>query len=126
MQYLLFIMAGMGFFSSSSVSFSERSDALWTNPAGLGLHPDGIELQSGFSMFEGDVGFNLGLASGFTGLGYRTGSEEIQLYHTQDIDMSCNWGGEIRVGRKFCCDPCWRKHGITTMKASAPGMTSFA
>ncbi len=37
---------------------------------------------------------------------YRTGSEEVQLYHTQDLDMSWNWGGEVRLGRKFCRDTC--------------------
>ncbi|MBD3286507.1 signal peptide peptidase SppA [candidate division WOR-3 bacterium] len=97
MQYLLFIMAGMGFFSSSSVSFSERSDALWTNPAGLGLHGDGIELQSGFSVIEGDVGFNLGFASGFTGLGYRTGSED----SSGNIGNIWTSGIGIPIGKHF-------------------------
>jgi len=36
---------------------------------------------------------------------YETGNEPNQLFHTAR-EMSYEWGGEIRMGRKFCCDPC--------------------
>lgn len=29
---------------------------------------------------------------------------EHQMLNTQDIDLSWKWGGEVRVGRRFCCD----------------------
>jgi len=35
---------------------------------------------------------------------YRNGSNSVQLTHTQDIEMSWRTGGEIRFGRRFCCD----------------------
>jgi len=103
MQYLFFIVAGMGFFSSSSVSFTERSDALWINPAGLAMHSDGLELQSGFSMIEGDVGFNLGLATGFTGLGYRTGSEDSlgNIGNVWTSGIGIPLGKHVRIGTSY-------------------------
>jgi len=71
-QALILLAAGLGFFSSSSVSFVERSDAIWTNPAGLGLHSEGVELQ-GFSLFEDTPNLRFGLSAGAGGFGYRTG-----------------------------------------------------
>ncbi|MCK4232407.1 hypothetical protein KAX21_05600, partial [candidate division WOR-3 bacterium] len=72
-QALILLTAGLGFFSSSSVSFVERSDAIWTNPAGLGLHSEGVELQSGFSLFEDNPNLRFGLSAGAGGFGYRRG-----------------------------------------------------
>ncbi len=72
-QALILLAAGLGFFSSSSVSFVERSDAIWTNPAGLGLHSEGVELQSGFSLFEDNPNLRFGLSAGAGGFGYRRG-----------------------------------------------------
>jgi len=37
---------------------------------------------------------------------YRTGVEADQLYHFNDIGLEWEWGGEVRVGRKFCRDCC--------------------
>jgi len=71
-QALILLAAGLGFFSSSSVSFVERSDAIWTNPAGLGLHSEGVELQ-GFSLFEDTPNLRFGLSAGAGGFGYRRG-----------------------------------------------------
>jgi len=72
-QALILLAAGLGFFSSSSVSFVERSDAIWTNPAGLELHSEGVELQSGFSLFVDNPNLRFGLSAGAGGFGYRRG-----------------------------------------------------
>ncbi|MBN2378955.1 signal peptide peptidase SppA [candidate division WOR-3 bacterium] len=103
MQYLWFIVAGMGFFTSSSVSFSERSDALWSNPAGLVLHGDGVELQSGFSLLEDEPAFNLGIATGFTGLGYRTGSEDTlgNIGNIWVSGLGIPLGKHVRIGTSY-------------------------
>jgi hypothetical protein len=40
-----------------------------------------------------------------------------QLYHTNDIPLEWEWGGEIRFGRKFCrdcCTGCYR-YGLETV-----------
>lgn len=72
-QVLVFIVAGLGFFNSSSVSFAERSDALWVNPAGLALHAESVELQSGLGLIDDNTDLRFGLAAGASGFGYRTG-----------------------------------------------------
>jgi protease-4 len=72
-QALILLAAGLGFFSSSSVSFVERSDAVWTNPAGRALHSEGIELRSGMAFFEDAPGFQIGLSVASVGFGYRSG-----------------------------------------------------
>jgi len=73
MSQVLILLAGMGFFSSSSVSFVERADALWINPAGIALHGESVEFQSGFDMLDGTPVMRFGLAAGASGFGYRTG-----------------------------------------------------
>ena len=72
-QALILLTAGLGFFSSSSVSFVERSDAVWSNPAGRALHSEGIELRSGMAFSEDAPGFQIGLSAGSLGFGYRSG-----------------------------------------------------
>jgi hypothetical protein len=39
---------------------------------------------------------------------YETGHEANQLTNTQDIPLAWKWGGEITIGRRFCCcDTTW-------------------
>ena len=35
---------------------------------------------------------------------YETGNESNQMLNSQDIGLEWKWGGEVRFGRRFCCD----------------------
>jgi hypothetical protein len=35
---------------------------------------------------------------------YENGNEVNQLTNTNDVAMGWQWGGEVRIGRRFCCD----------------------
>ena len=41
---------------------------------------------------------------------YRTDSEPDQLMHTNDADTDWRWGGEVTLGRRFCCG-AWSVEG---------------
>lgn len=94
-QILGLVLVGMGFFTSSSVSFVERTDAMWTNPAGLALHGESVEVKSGFAIADG--GWNIGLGLGASGLGYRSG-DSTGIWTT---GLALPIGSKFRIGGAY-------------------------
>lgn len=96
-QLLLFLSTGVGFFSASSVSFSERADAIWSNPAGRALHYEGAELQSGFVFTQDNFGYSLGLSTGLIGFGY-DGGDSAGVWTT---GLGIPLGKKLRIGGAY-------------------------
>lgn len=96
-QMLLLIVLSGGFFSSSSVSFAERADAIWSNPAGRAMHFEGVEFQSGLQLLDSTPSYRFGLALASWGVGYRSGDSS----GTWTLGLGVPLGKRFRIGGAY-------------------------
>lgn len=98
MQFIILAIAlNTGFFSSSSVSFAERVDAIWSNPAGRAMHLGGMEFQSGLGLLDSTPSYQFGLSLASWGLGYRSGDST----GTWTFGLGIPLGKRVRIGGAY-------------------------
>lgn len=88
------IIAG---FAGESVSFAERADAIWSNPAGRAMHFAGTELHAQGYYQGGNLDFGLDLSAGVFGIGYRSGDST----GTYTLGLGIPLGKRVRLGGAY-------------------------
>ncbi len=96
LSFLSWLAIAAGF-TGESVSFAERTDAIWSNPAGRAMHFMGTELHAQGYYWNGNLDFGLDLSAGVFGIGYRSGDST----GTYTAGLGIPLGKRVRVGGAY-------------------------
>ncbi|NLI97477.1 signal peptide peptidase SppA [bacterium] len=97
MLTILSMIALFSGFTGESVSFAERADAIWSNPAGRAMHYMGSELRALGLYQDGNLDFGVDLSAGIFGLGYRSGDST----GTFTAGLGLPLGKRLRLGAAY-------------------------